>query len=159
MSGPSGSRPDVSAGRTVRRGRPRLTLDIERVLGATQRQAISAEFRFDPGSPLVVCARFGIEGGPRVLWRIGRDLLRQGLSSGSGHGDVRIRPTGREDRATAWLLLASGDMAAVFELPVPPLAEWLEHTYALVPAGHELHGVDWDATAADLLDGPRTRSD
>ncbi|MFD0391915.1 hypothetical protein ACFQ3Z_00890 [Streptomyces nogalater] len=50
-------------------------------------------------------------------------------------------------------------MAALFELPIPPLAAWLEHTYSLVPAGEELTGVDWDATAADLLRGPAAPSD
>jgi hypothetical protein len=140
-------------------GRPQLTLDVERVLDVSARQAIRAEFQFDPEAPLIVCVEFGIEGGPRVLWRIGRDLLRQGLHSMSGLGDVQIWPSNLEDRATAWLQLTSGDMAALFELPVPPLTEWLEHTYELVPAGHELSGVDWDVTAADLLHGPRAQSD
>ncbi|MFD7900596.1 SsgA family sporulation/cell division regulator [Streptomyces sp. NPDC059568] len=63
-------------------------------------------------------------------------------------------PSKPENRATAWLQLGSGDMAALFELPMPPLSEWLEHTYELVPAGHELSGVNWDVTAADLLSSP-----
>ncbi|MVO85391.1 SsgA family sporulation/cell division regulator [Streptomyces sp. p1417] len=149
MSGfPSG----VQAESTARHGRPQLTLDVERVLGVSVRQAIRAEFTFDPNTPLAVCARFEIQGGPCVLWRIGRDLLRRGLHTRSGSGDVQLWPSPSENRPTAWLRLASGDMAALFELPAQPLAEWLEHTYDLVPAGRELSEVDWDVTAAALLD-------
>ncbi|MFE6888477.1 SsgA family sporulation/cell division regulator [Streptomyces sp. NPDC057694] len=155
----SGYEPGVRTGRRAPDGRPRLTLDIERVLGVRARQAIRAEFRFDPASPLVVSVEFVAEGGPRVLWRIGRDLLQEGLYGVSGLGDVKVWPSGPQAGSTARLQLASGDMAALFELPVPPLAAWLAHTYELVPAGQELAGVDWDVTAADLLHGPRAHSD
>jgi hypothetical protein len=149
----SSNQPGVQA-RPAPHGRPELILDIERVLGVAARQAIRAEFRFDPGTPLVVSVELLIEGGPRVLWRIGRDLLQQGLYSVSGLGDVQMWPARSEDPATAWLQLASQDMAALFELPVPPLEEWLEYTYELVPAGRELAAIDWEVATADLLQGP-----
>ncbi|MEV8563142.1 SsgA family sporulation/cell division regulator [Streptomyces sp. NPDC051917] len=152
----SGNQPDRQARRTASDGRAELVLDIERVLGLATRQAVRAEFRFDPEAPWVVSVELGIEGGPHVLWRIGRDLLHQGLHSVSGLGDVRIWPARSADRATARLQLTSRDMAALFELPVPPLAEWLAHTYELVPAGHE---IDWDAATADLLQEPRAHCD
>ncbi|MER6978088.1 SsgA family sporulation/cell division regulator [Streptomyces carpinensis] len=155
----SGNRPELQARRTGPYDCPELILDIERVPDVSARQPIRAEFRFEPERPLVVCVELLIEGGPRVMWRIGRDLLRQGLYSVSGLGDVQIWPSHPEDRATALLQLASRDMAALFELPVPPLAEWLDHTYELVPAGHELAGIDWDVATADLLQGPSTQSD
>ncbi|MFJ5035225.1 SsgA family sporulation/cell division regulator [Streptomyces sp. NPDC088560] len=155
----SGNRPEVQARRTGRYDSPVLILEIERVLDVSARQSVRAEFRFDPESPLVVCVELLIEGGLRVMWRIGRDLLQQGLYSVSGLSDVQIWPSHSEDRATALLQLASRDMAALFELPVPPLAEWLEYTYELVPAGHELAEIDWDGATADLLQGPRAQSD
>jgi hypothetical protein len=155
----SGNQPDVQARRTAPYDIPELILDIERVLDVSARQPIRAEFRFDPESPLIVCVELLIEGGPRVLWRIGRDLLQQGLYSVSGLGDVQIWPTHPEDRATARLQLASGDMAALFELPVPPLVEWLEYTYELVPAGQELSEIDWDVATADMLQDPAAQAD
>jgi len=155
----SGNQPAVQAGRTEVHGRPQLTLDIKRVLDVTARQPIRAEFRFDPESPLAVSVEFLVQGGPRVLWRIGRDLLQQGLYSMSGLGDVQVWPSNVEERATAWLQLTSGDMAALFELPVPPLAEWLAYTYELVPAGHELAGIDWDVATADLLHSPEAQTE
>ncbi|MFF3503249.1 SsgA family sporulation/cell division regulator [Streptomyces sp. NPDC003247] len=155
----SGNRPDVQARRTGPSDSLELVLDIERMLDVSARQAVRAEFRFDPRSPLTVSVEFLVEGGPCVLWRIGRDLLHQGLYSVSGLGDVRIWPTHPEDRTTARLQLTSLDMAALFELPVRPLAEWLEHTYELVPAGQELAEIDWDSATADLLRDRMPQSD
>ncbi|MET7511865.1 SsgA family sporulation/cell division regulator [Streptomyces sp. NPDC005480] len=157
----SGNHPGVQAPRTAPYdSSPALVLDIERVLDLSARQAIRAEFRFDPESPLAVRVEFLIEGSRRVLWQIGRDLLQQGLHSVSGLGDVRIWPAyPGEGQATARLQLASGDMAALFELPVPPLAEWLEYTYELVPAGQELSAIDWDSATAGLLQDPTAQSD
>ncbi|MFB6891355.1 SsgA family sporulation/cell division regulator [Kitasatospora sp. NPDC056327] len=153
----------------------RLTLDIERVLGLRARQEVRAEFRYDPAHPLLVSVEFTAEGGPRVRWRIGRDLLHRGLHEPSGLGDVRLRPAdaaapaarpdpatdraGAGGRPTAWLRLVSADTAALFELPVLPLAAWLERTYTLVPAGAELDGLDWDATTAALLRPLGARAD
>ncbi|MEU6290932.1 SsgA family sporulation/cell division regulator [Streptomyces sp. NPDC046988] len=136
-----------------------LSLDVERVLDVSARQTVRAEFSFDPRSPLVVCVDLLVQGGPRVRWRIGRDLLEQGLHSVSGLGDVRMWPSNAGDRATAWLQLCSGDMAALFELPVQPLAEWLEHTYEMVPAGQELAGVDWDVASVGLLPAREAQHD
>ncbi|WP_338692908.1 SsgA family sporulation/cell division regulator [Streptomyces sp. Q6] len=159
----SGNHPGVQTSRTASYGSgPELVLDldIERLLGVSARQAIRAEFRFDPGSPLVVRVEFVIAGGARVLWRIGRDLLQQGLYSVSGLGDVQMWPAyPARAVATARLRLTSGDMAALFELPVPPLAAWLRHTYDLVPAGRELAEIDWDVATADLLQDPAAQSD
>ncbi|WP_168713608.1 SsgA family sporulation/cell division regulator [Streptomyces sp. A0642] len=155
----SADQPAVQAPRSAPHDHLGLILGIERVLDVHARQAIRAEFLFDSKSPLVVCVEFLVEGGPRVLWRIGRDLLQQGLYSMSGLGDVQMWPSPLEDRATVWLQLASGDMAALFELPVAPLAEWLGHTYELVPAGRELAGIDWDVATADLLPAHGTPSD
>ncbi len=136
--------------RTAPNGGLLLSLDIERVLGVSARQAVEAEFRFSPEAPWAVSVELQVEGGPRVRWRIGRELLQQGLHTMSGLGDIQMWPSNLEERATSWLQLCSGDMAALFELPVPPLADWLERTYELVPAGRELAGVDWGVAAADL---------
>ncbi|WP_248845092.1 SsgA family sporulation/cell division regulator [Streptomyces griseorubiginosus] len=99
---------------------PALVLDIERVPDVTARQTIRAEFGFDPAAPLVVSLVLFVEGGPRVLWRIGRDLMQQGLRSAGGLGDVQMWPACADGEGTACLQLASRDMAALFELPAPP---------------------------------------
>lgn len=151
----SGNQPNRRTRRAVSDGRPELVLDIERVLDLTTRQAVRAKFRFAPDAPWVVSVELEIESGPRVLWRIGRDLLHQGLHSMSGLGDVRIWPSYSVDRPIARLQLTSRDTAALFELPVPPLAEWLADTYELVPADAELSEIDWDVATASLLQEPQ----
>ncbi|SEO96904.1 SsgA family sporulation/cell division regulator [Actinacidiphila rubida] len=148
----SGDHPRVQALRAAPRA-CELVLGVERVLDVDARQPIRAEFRFDPADPLTVSVEFIVHGGPRVLWRIGRDLLAQGLHAVSGLGDVQMWPSHPQERATARLRLSAGDMAALFDLPVPPLEQWLAHTYDLVPAGAELAAVDWDMAGAELLDG------
>ncbi|MFF0478826.1 SsgA family sporulation/cell division regulator [Streptomyces sp. NPDC004284] len=129
------------------------------MLTIATRQDVRAEFRFAPGTPWAVSVRFVVEGGPSVQWRIGRDLLQQGLYSMSGLGSIQIWPSGLEERTTAWLQLTSGNVAALFELPVPPLAKWLECTYRLVPAGAELAEVDWNTAATELLRAPEAQTD
>ncbi|MEV7080934.1 SsgA family sporulation/cell division regulator [Streptomyces sp. NPDC093516] len=152
-----------SGGRTARtetRSSHELVLGIERVLNVSARQPVRAQFRFDTEFPLIIGVEFLIEDGPRALWRIGRDLLQQGLYSVSGLGDVQMWPAHLEDRAIARLRLASGNMAALFELPIPPLAEWLEDTYRAVPAAQELSGLDWEGATADLFqEGAAHRSE
>ncbi|MFJ6073960.1 SsgA family sporulation/cell division regulator [Streptomyces sp. NPDC093065] len=154
----SGDRPGVRARRTAPRELPPLSLDIHRMLDAFARHTVQAEFRFDTGAPLVVSVTFLVEGTPCITWRIGRDLLYQGLFWLSGLGDVQVWPAHLDERATAWLRLESYDLTALFEVPVPPLAEWLERSYELVPAGAEMDGLDWDDVIAGLLRAPGTPS-
>ncbi|MQY10943.1 Sporulation-specific cell division protein SsgB [Streptomyces sp. RB5] len=133
-------------------GLPVLSMDVRRMLDIHAWQPVRTSFSYDPDAPLTVTVQFAVDGGPRVTWRIGRDLLYQGLFSPSGLDDVRIRPAHLENRGTAFLRLASRDMAALFELPVPPLEAWLEHTYELVPAGKETDRLGWDDFVANVLD-------
>jgi hypothetical protein len=129
-----------------------LSLEIHQMLGMFEWQTIRADFAYDPDAPLVVGVTFFDQGGRRVTWSIGRDLLQQGLHSMSGIGDIQVWPSLLAEQATAWLQLFPGDVAALFELPVAPLATWLEHTYQVVPAGTEMNRLSLDDFVAGLLD-------
>ncbi|MFD0026230.1 SsgA family sporulation/cell division regulator [Streptomyces sp. NPDC058382] len=131
-----------------------LSLSIHRVLDGFVRLPMHAEFRFDPDAPLVVSVVLATEEGVSVTWRIGRELLHKGLDSVSGSGDVRVWAARCGDRDTAWLLLDARDMSALFELPVPPLTDWLERTYRITPPEAEMAGLDWDSFIAEVLDTP-----
>ncbi|MQY10039.1 Sporulation-specific cell division protein SsgB [Streptomyces sp. RB5] len=113
---------------------------------------VMAHFRYDPVTPLIVTVEFVVEDGPCVVWRIGRDLLYQGLFSLSGLEDVQVWPTDLERRETAFLQLTSRSTAALFELRILPLERWLERTYQVVPAGTETDGLGWEAFVAEVLD-------
>ncbi|WP_193783503.1 SsgA family sporulation/cell division regulator [Streptomyces sp. E5N91] len=138
---------------------PPLHLDVQRLLDVYAQQTLRAEFRFDLAHPLVVTMSFIVADCPPVTWRLSRDLLYQGLFSLSGLGDVQVWPTHLDDRSAVCLQLDSYGMTASFELPIPPLAEWLEHSYRIVPAGTELEGVDWDIVTAEMLSGGGVPSD
>lgn len=154
----SGNKPGARARHVAPPDLPALRLDIRRVLDTAAFQAVRAEFRFDQDTPLVVTTAFRIDNGPCVTWRVGRDLLHQGLCSMSGLGDIQMWPSHLDGQQTAWLRLASKGVAALFEVPVPPLAEWLDLTYRLVPAGTEASRLGWDDFIADLLDDPEVPS-
>ncbi|MFJ7497332.1 SsgA family sporulation/cell division regulator [Streptomyces sp. NPDC097727] len=130
-----------------------LRLDVRRVLDGVPWWPVRAEFRFDVGSPMVVSVTLTPWHGAGVTWRIGRDLLYQGLYAESGEGDVQAWPMRSEEGDTAWLLLESGSNGAVFELPAPLLGSWLEATYERVSVEEETADLDWDV----FLDGPLDR--
>lgn len=137
---------------------PSLLLDVDRMLDEFTRQPLRAEFRFDPDMPAVVTVGFLIERGPSLTWHFGRELLHRGLTAMSGTGDVRMWPTTPGERETAWLLIESPEVEALFELPTAPLAQWLGATYRIVPAEAETDALNWDDFLAELLGGPGTPS-
>ncbi|SEM20595.1 SsgA family sporulation/cell division regulator [Streptacidiphilus jiangxiensis] len=143
---------------TTPRDVPALTLVVKRVLGAHAWQPVRARFGFDPAAPMLVCLTLAAPRGPSVTWRVGRELLYRGLFEESGEGDVQVWPSLGQESEIAFLLLDSGESSAVLELPVPELVDWLEGTYALVPAEAEAEAVDWEGTIAALLDPARRRA-
>ncbi|MEV6106483.1 SsgA family sporulation/cell division regulator [Streptomyces sp. NPDC051940] len=137
---------------------PSLSLDLDQMLDEFTRLPLRAEFRFDPGMPAVVTVEFKTARGPALTWHIGRGLLHGGLTSMSGTGSVRMWPMVPGERPTAWLLLESQEVEALFELPTAPLAEWLDATYRIAPAETEMDGLDWDGFLTELLNGSGTSS-
>ncbi|RKE23609.1 SsgA family sporulation/cell division regulator [Streptomyces sp. TLI_171] len=134
---------------------PVLRLVLKRVLEGCLRRPVRAEFRFDRDSPMVVSVALAPTRGPSVTWRIGRGLLYQGLFEESGEGRVQVWPALGREGGTAMLRLESRESSALLEVPVPPLAGWLEDTYAALPAEAELDALDWDGFVAGVLGGRR----
>ncbi|MFE2913719.1 SsgA family sporulation/cell division regulator [Kitasatospora indigofera] len=146
--------------RTGPRDVPVLNLLVKRVLDGYAWRPVRAEFRFDPATPMIVSVTLAPARGPGVVWRIGRELLHQGLFEESGEGHVQVWPAPGQGGAAAFLLLASRRSSAVLELPVPALLNWLEATYEIVSAQAEGESLDWDGFIAGLLDdGPRPTED
>jgi hypothetical protein len=132
---------------------PSLFLDLDQMLDEFTPLPTRAEFRFDPDMPAVIRVEFLAERGPSLIWRIGRELLHQGLTSMSGCGDVRMWPAQPRERPSCWLLLESQEVEALFEVPAAPLAEWLDATYRIASAEAEMEGLNWDGLLTELLDG------
>ncbi|MFD8215945.1 SsgA family sporulation/cell division regulator [Streptomyces sp. NPDC059697] len=138
---------------------PSLFLDLDQMLDEFTPLPIRAEFRFDPDMPAVITVEFLAERGPSLIWRIGRELLHRGLTSMSGCGDVRMWPALPRERPSSWLLLESQEVEALFEVPVAPLAEWLDATYRITSAEAEMDSLNWDDFLVELLDGPGAPSE
>ncbi|MEV6876940.1 SsgA family sporulation/cell division regulator [Amycolatopsis sp. NPDC051128] len=87
-------------------------------------------------------------------WMFARELLRAGLAEPAGDGDVQVMPDtgGNPMLLVVWLESPSG----VARLPVArdTVRSLLEASYALVPAGCEAEGIDWDREWARLADDP-----
>ncbi|MER5924431.1 SsgA family sporulation/cell division regulator [Streptomyces mirabilis] len=136
-----------------------LFLDLDQMVDEFTPLPIRAEFRFDPDMPAVITVEFLAERGPSLIWRIGRELLHRGLTSMSGCGDVRMWPALPRERPSSWLLLESQEVEALFEVPVAPLAEWLDATYRVTSAEAEMDGLDWENFLVELLGGPGAPSE
>ncbi|MCX4615229.1 SsgA family sporulation/cell division regulator [Streptomyces sp. S1A1-8] len=136
-----------------------LFLHLDQMVDEFTPLPIRAEFRFDPDMPAVITVEFLAERGPSLIWRIGRELLHRGLTSMSGCGDVRMWPALPRERPSSWLLLESQEVEALFEVPVAPLAEWLDATYRVTSAEAEMDGLDWENFLVELLDGPGAPSE
>jgi Streptomyces sporulation and cell division protein, SsgA len=144
--------------RTVPQGPPALSLRIQRWLGEGAEQSVRAEFRFDPEVPMIVSITFTPGHGPSVIWHIGREVLAHGLHEDSGEGDVQVWPSEFHDHL-AWLMLESRGVGAFFQMPVQPLADWLDATYEAVPEETEMDTLDWDGFIAELLASPEPEAD
>jgi hypothetical protein len=88
---------------------------------------------------------------PRGEWVILRDFLRYGLEELTGDGDVRMRPDQALDRI--WFELERPGRAACVSVPRPLVADFLERTEAVVPAGEERSEAAIEALLARLLEG------
>lgn len=138
---------------------PALLLELDQMLDEFTRLPMRAKFHFDPAQAAVITVEFIAERGPSLVWHLGRELLRRGVTSMSGSGDVRMWPTLPGERPSSWLLLESEEMEALFDLPTESLAEWLDATYRTVAAGTEMDGLDWDGFLAELIEGPTAPSE
>jgi len=128
--------------------------------------AVPAALVYDSVDPFAVRVRFGDGGSDDidtsyddtsyddteddggVEWLLSRDLLRDGLTSPVGEGDVRLWPA-RGGLDVVFLQLRAPSGEALFEISGAVVADFLRETELLVPAGTEsdLLRVDDELTA------------
>ena len=125
-----------------------LTLEIARWLSSDLALTLSCEFSYAEHDPFAVTLVLGTDGELPVRWILSRDLLADGLTARSGEGDVVLWPMyDRPDGEASSLCMRLGNSStrtALFEMPAEPVAQWLARTYAMVPRGTEMDGVNWD---------------
>jgi hypothetical protein len=86
-----------------------------------------------------------------VEWVFARDLLRTGLASPVGDGDVHVWPSWGTGRELLMISLTSPDGQALLEATAEDVRSFLDRTAAVVPDGEESNHLDLDAALARLL--------
>lgn len=109
---------------------------------------VQADLEYDAHDPYAVVVAYH-SGGGTVRWMFGRDLLADGLLTPSGDGDVIISPA--DDVSIVVFALSAPDGCAVLEAPAQELAEFLDRTYDVVPAGTEPEWFDFDQEIGKLV--------
>src|SRR3954465_7092827 len=148
----------------------RTTLHL---IGSQSWTAVPAALVYDSLDPFAVRVRFG-DSGPAdagtspedfydafddvpdgdggVEWLLSRDLLRAGLTSPVGEGDVRLWPS-RGGLDVVFLQLRAPSGEALFEISGGVVAEFRRETEMLVPQGAESGALRVDEELSALLGG------
>ena len=143
------------------------------LIGPQSWTAVPAALVYDSRDPFAVRVCFG-DGGPDdgdtspeapydvfdevpdedsgVEWLLSRDLLRAGLTSPVGEGDVRLWPA-RGGLDVVFLQLRAPSGEALFELSGAVVGDFLRETELLVPSGAESDALRVDDELSALLRG------
>jgi Streptomyces sporulation and cell division protein, SsgA len=143
------------------------------LIGSQSWTAVPAALVYDSLDPFAVRVRFG-DSGPEdagtspehsygafddvpdedggVEWLLSRDLLRAGLTSPVGEGDVRLWPA-RGGLDVVFLQLRAPSGEALFELSGAVVADFLRETELLVRPGAESDVLRVDEELSALLRG------
>jgi len=111
---------------------------------------LPVSLRYSAADPYAVRAVFSGDG-MEVEWVFARDLLRTGLASPVGDGDVHVWPSWGTGRELLMISLTSPDGQAVLEASATDVRSFLDRTAAVVPDGDESAHLDLDAALARLL--------
>jgi hypothetical protein len=99
--------------------------------------------------PYAIKMAFHVGADEPVEWIFGRELLAAGLEGPVGEGDVQVWPDDVDGADILNIALSSPFGEAHFEAPRTELADFLQSSYGIVPAGAESDYIDVD----DELDG------
>jgi hypothetical protein len=106
--------------------------------------------RYSATDPYAVRAVFSGDG-MEVEWVFARDLLRAGLSTPTGDGDVHVWPSWGTGKDLLMISLTSPDGQAVLEASAEDVRRFLDRTTLVVQDGDESQHLDLDAALARLL--------
>lgn len=121
-----------------------------------RRGLVEARLGYDPADPYAVTLTFHIRSAGddayEVVWRLGRELLRHGLTHPAGEGDVAVWPDMDDDgRASVVLEFFPGSDALSARASAHEVQHFLIRSYAAVPAGAESRHLDIDRIITQLM--------
>ncbi|SEG94320.1 Streptomyces sporulation and cell division protein, SsgA [Thermomonospora echinospora] len=110
-----------------------------------------AEVEYAADDPYAIRMSFYVGNDEPVEWIFARELLTVGIVRRVGDGDVQVWPAEPDSDHIVHISLSSPFGDALFEVPLPPLADFLHRTYRAVPAGREPEFIDMEAELENLL--------
>ena len=113
-------------------------------------RVLRATLRYTRTDAFAVRICFGDAGtDTSVVWVMDREMVREGLDTQVGEGDVRLWPN--EHGTVLMLKLDVPGGSALISLPSQPVLAFLDATYRSVPAGRESSLLDLDTELSALL--------
>jgi Streptomyces sporulation and cell division protein, SsgA len=109
-----------------------------------------ASLSYDVNDPYAIRMAFHVGMDEPVEWIFARDLLVAGPKEHAGDGDIQVWPA-EDDDDVLNILLSSPFGQALFEASASAVANFLERTYRVVPAGREGDFVDIEGEIEELL--------
>ena len=128
-------------------------LPLRLVVAGSASVRVLARLRYDVRDPYAVHVSFHSGGDETVQWTFARQLLTDGVTRGTGDGDVRVWPSSSGGRSMVCLSLSSPSGHALFEASLGDIIEFLTASYVAVPTGSESEFIDIDGELALLLAG------
>jgi hypothetical protein len=113
-----------------------------------------ASLYYSKEDPYAIRIAFHVGLDEPVEWIFARELLSSGIEGREGLGDVVVWPSASAADVPGDVLnieLSSPFGQAHFEAPIKEISDFLQRTYAMVPAGKETDFVDVESELAELL--------
>ena len=113
-----------------------------------------ASLYYSKEDPYAIRIAFHVGLDEPVEWIFARELLSSGIAGREGLGDVVVWPSASAADVPGDVLnieLSSPFGQAHFEAPIKEISDFLQRTYAIVPAGEETDFVDVESEIAELL--------
>jgi hypothetical protein len=113
-----------------------------------------ASLYYSKEDPYAIRIAFHVGLDEPVEWIFARELLSSGIEGREGLGDVVVWPSASAADVPGDVLnieLSSPFGQAHFEAPIKEISDFLQRTYAIVPAGEETDFVDVESELAELL--------
>jgi hypothetical protein len=113
-----------------------------------------ASLYYSKEDPYAIRIAFHVGLDEPVEWIFARELLSSGIEGREGLGDVVVWPSASAADVPGDVLnieLSSPFGQAHFEAPIKEISDFLQRTYAIVPAGEETDFVDVESEIAELL--------
>jgi hypothetical protein len=110
-----------------------------------------ASLRYSAGDPYAITMAFHVGTEDPVEWIFSRDLLSSGLHGPAGEGDVQVWPGDDHGLGLLNIALSSPFGQAHFEAPTTAIADFLNRTFGIIPAGDESDFIDVDTELDELL--------